>query len=70
MLKCVGTLITWPYTAGGRSRLGSSKAGTTVYELFTYKFLSLVFRFILLIGYIEFVPNFGTKLWFGKFEEK
>ena len=35
-----------------------------------YKFLSLVFRFVLLIGYIEFVPNFGAKLWFGNFEEK
>ena len=29
-LNCVGTLITWPYTAGGRSRRGSPKAGTTV----------------------------------------
>ena len=31
-LKCVGTLITWPYMAGGRSRRGSPKAGrpTTV----------------------------------------
>ena len=25
--KCVGTLITWPYTSGGRSRRGSPKAG-------------------------------------------
>ena len=30
-----------------------------IYELFMYTFLSLVFRFVLLIGYIEFVPNFG-----------
>ena len=31
MLKCVGrALITWPYKAGGRSRRGSPKAGTTV----------------------------------------
>ena len=30
-----------------------------IYELFTYTFLSLVFMFILLIGYIEFIPNFG-----------
>ena len=30
-----------------------------IYELFTYTFLSLVFMFILLIGHIEFVPNFG-----------
>ena len=30
-LKCVGTLLTWPYTAGGRLRRGSPKAGTTVY---------------------------------------
>ena len=32
-LKWVGALITWPYTAGGRSRRGSPKAGTgtTVY---------------------------------------
>ena len=31
-LKCVGrALITWPYKAGGRSRRGSPKAGTTVY---------------------------------------
>ena len=29
-LKCVGTLTTWPYTAGGRSRRGLPKAGTTV----------------------------------------
>ena len=29
-LKCVGTLITWPYTAGGCSRQGSRKIGTTV----------------------------------------
>ena len=29
-LKCVGrALITWPYKAGGRSRRGSPKAGTT-----------------------------------------
>ena len=27
----VGALITWPYKAGGRSRRGSPKAGTTVY---------------------------------------
>ena len=26
----VGALITWPYKAGGRSRRGSPKAGTTV----------------------------------------
>ena len=29
----VGALITWPYKAGGRSRRGSPKAGTTVYQL-------------------------------------
>ena len=29
-LKCVGTLIMCPYMAGGRSRRGSPKAGTTV----------------------------------------
>ena len=29
--KCAGrALITWPYKAGGRSRRGSPKAGTTV----------------------------------------
>ena len=28
----VGALITWPYKAGGRSRRGSPKAGTTVYH--------------------------------------
>ena len=28
--RCVGTLITWPYTAGDRSRRGSPNAGTTV----------------------------------------
>ena len=34
-LKCVGgALITWPYKAGGRSRRGSPKAGTTVYYNF------------------------------------
>ena len=32
-LKCVGrALITWPYKAGGHSRRGSPKAGTTVDE--------------------------------------
>ena len=30
-LKRVGTLIMCPYMAGGRSRRGSPKAGTTVY---------------------------------------
>ena len=30
-MKCVGTLTKCPYTAGGRSRRGSPKAGTTVY---------------------------------------
>ena len=30
-MRCVGTLITWPYTSGGRSRRGSPKAGTTVF---------------------------------------
>ena len=29
-LRYDGTLITWPYTPGGRSRRGSPKAGTTV----------------------------------------
>ena len=29
-LKCVGTLILCPYMAGGRSRRGSPKAGTTL----------------------------------------
>ena len=29
MLKYVGTLIMWPFTAGGRSKQGSLKAGTT-----------------------------------------
>ena len=29
-LTYVETLITWPYTAGGRSRRGSPKTGTTV----------------------------------------
>ena len=29
-LKCVGTLTKCPHTAGGRSRRGSPKAGTTV----------------------------------------
>ena len=29
-LTCVGTLTKCPYTAGGRSRRGSPKAGTTV----------------------------------------
>ena len=32
-LKCVVTFITSPYTAGGRSRRGSPKAGTTVHGL-------------------------------------
>ena len=30
-LRCVGTLITWPYTSGG-SRCRSPKAGTKYYE--------------------------------------
>ena len=30
-MKCVGTLTKCPQTAGGRSRRGSPKAGTTVY---------------------------------------
>ena len=30
MLEWVGTLITWPYASGGRSRRESPKAGTTV----------------------------------------
>ena len=29
-LKCVGTLTKCPHTAGGRSRRGSPKAGSTV----------------------------------------
>ena len=29
----VGALITWSYKAGGRSRRGSPKAGTTVYRI-------------------------------------
>ena len=29
-LKCIGTLITCPYTTGGRSRQGSPKAGANV----------------------------------------
>ena len=33
-LKCVWTLITWPYTPGGRSRRGSPKASTTVVKHF------------------------------------
>ena len=36
-LKCVGrVLITWPYKAGGRSRRGSPKAGTTVVTFFPF----------------------------------
>ena len=31
MLECVGTLTKCPYTAGGRSRRGSLKAGTAVF---------------------------------------
>ena len=31
-LKCVGTLISWPNKAGGRSQRGSPKAGTTVFQ--------------------------------------
>ena len=30
-MKCVGILTKCPYTAGGRSRRGSPKAGTTVH---------------------------------------
>ena len=32
-MKCVGTLTKCPYTAGGRSRRGSPKAGTTVVDM-------------------------------------
>ena len=34
-MKCVGTLTKCPYTAGGRSRRGSPKAGTTVYRIWS-----------------------------------
>ena len=33
-LRCVGILIMCPYMAGGRSRRGSPKAGTTVCHSF------------------------------------
>ena len=35
-----------------------------------YKFLSLVFRFVLLIGLISNLFQILAKLWFGNFEEK
>ena len=41
----VGALITWPYKAGGRSRRGSPKAGTTVNENATQGHLHLEIKF-------------------------
>ena len=43
-LKCVGTLIICPYMAGGRSRRGSPKAGTTVYVKNTNKWSIEILR--------------------------
>ena len=40
-LKYVGTLTKCPHTAGGRSRRGSPKAGTTVIIIFDTVFLLL-----------------------------
>ena len=39
----VGALITWPYKAGGRSRRGSPKAGTTVFVVL-FHMLSIVYE--------------------------
>ena len=36
----VGALIMWPYEAGGRSRRGSPKAGTTVYTEKIFRHIS------------------------------
>ena len=45
-VNCVGTLITCPYTAGGRSRRGSLKAGTTVCKVVIVRVLWLcIFEF-------------------------
>ena len=33
----VGALIMWPYKAGGRSRRGSPKAGTTVLQMLLFQ---------------------------------
>ena len=43
MLKCVGTLTKCPYTAGGRSRQGLPKAGTTVSHFFSHIYVILTF---------------------------
>ena len=45
-LKCVGTLTKCPHIAGGRSRRGSPKAGTTVYENYfnSYEFKRVILR--------------------------
>ena len=55
-LKCVGTLITRPYTAGGRSRRGSPKAGTTVLDYLMLKWLHLLdylmLRWLHLLDYL------------------
>ena len=42
----VGALITWPYKAGGRSRRGLPKAGTTVllYDLLKLKDIQFSFE--------------------------
>ena len=38
----VGALIAWPYKAGGRSRRGSPKAGTTVGEMYMLQRLCII----------------------------
>ena len=44
-LNCVGTLTKCPYTAGGRSRRGSPKAGTTV-QLLHMAILTAILRML------------------------
>ena len=51
-MKCVGTLTKCPYTAGGRSRRGSPKAGTTVTESRANNYIA--YAELGLVGYVLF----------------
>ena len=49
-MRCVGTLITWPYTSGGRSRRGSPKAGTDHSDHFIFSSHKFRVKFTLLVN--------------------
>ena len=56
----VGALITWPYKAGGRSRRGSPKAGTTVQTFIEQTVQSknlLMFQIDLALGSVRTQPS-------------